>query len=304
MKIFITGGTGFVGSGLVQGLAGPDREIVLLTRSSKGKRPRDGVTLVEGDPRVPGGWEEAAADAQVVINLAGASIFQRWTDRTKKEIMDSRILTAGNLVRVMSSSPIPGRVFLSASAVGYYGARGDETLTESSSSGNDFLAQVTKAWEAEAMKADKAGVRTVIMRFGVVLEDKGGALGQMMPLFRLGLGGRLGSGKQWFSWIHRSDLVGAAEFLLQNKDVDGAFNFTAPEPVSNSAFTAALAKVLRRPAFLPAPAFALKIVLGEFAGVLLEGQKVLPKRLEELGFEFRFPDIDSALGDILRTGTA
>ncbi|MFH1137996.1 MAG: TIGR01777 family oxidoreductase [Pseudomonadota bacterium] len=295
MKVFITGGTGFVGSGLVEAFSAPGREILLLTRAARGKKTPPGVRLVEGDPVRPGAWEKEAAGAEVVVNLAGASIFQRWNPAIKKEIMESRVRTTRRLVEVMSAAPLAGRVFLSASAVGWYGPRADEELDESCSPGGDFLAQVAGAWEDEAFKAREAGARTAVMRFGVVLEPRGGALGKMLPLFRLGLGGRLGGGRQWFSWIHRADLVRAAVFLAENRDAQGVFNFTSPQPVRNSEFTATLARVLGRPAFLPVPAFALKLVLGEFSETLLKGQKVLPRGLFDLGFKFTYPDLEAAL---------
>ena len=191
-------------------------------------------------------------------------------------------------------------MLLNASAVGYYGFHGDEKITENEPPGSDYLALVCRDWESEAIKAEKAGVRVCRMRFGVVLESGGGALGQMLPLFKLGIGGRLGSGNQWFSWIHRVDLIEAALFLLGRDDGKGGeFNFTAPNPVANRELTRELAGALHRPAILPAPGFAMKMILGEFADVLLKGQRVIPSRLLDMGFAFAFPDLNRALADIL-----
>jgi uncharacterized protein (TIGR01777 family) len=255
--------------------------------------------MVRGDPTRPGDWQEEAARAQTVINLAGASIFRRWTPKVKEQLIDSRVLTTRHVVQAMASRPEPSRTLLSTSAVGRYGFTGDEELDESSPAGDDFLARLTVDWEAEALEAEKYGIRTVLMRFGIVLAGDGGALKQMLPLFKYGLGGRLGHGRQWFSWIHRLDLLRAAEFLLNQSQAKGPFNLTAPVPVTNAELTRTLGRALRRPAFLPAPGFMIRLVLGEFGEVLLEGQKVLPKKLMDLGFNFQFPSIDEALKNLL-----
>lgn len=300
MKVFITGGAGFVGRALTAKLASMGHEVFILSRSaSKKPDPGSGIVYVSGDPAKPGPWQEQAGSADVVVNLVGETIFQRWTDKARKRIYDSRILSTRNIVRALAEAGGQGRILLSASAVGYYGSGRDEVFSEDKDPGKGFLAEVTKDWEGEARQAESSGVRVCLMRFGVVLDSGGGALGKMIPLFKYGLGGKLGRGNQWFSWIHRSDLVNAVAFLIERDDAAGPFNFTSPNPVRNSELTKALAGFLKRPAVLPAPGFMVKTVLGEFSSVLLEGQRVAPTRLLEMNFDFKYPLIDSALEDIL-----
>jgi uncharacterized protein (TIGR01777 family) len=235
-----------------------------------------------------------------VINLAGASIFTRWTEEAKKAIRESRMLTTRRLVEALQGGKV--KTFFSTSAIGYYGFHGDETLSEEASPGGDFLALLAKDWEAEAKEAEKKGSRVVLTRFGIVLGEKGGALGQMIPLFNKYLGGPLGSGKQWFSWIHIEDLVRAYLFLLEHPEISGPVNFTAPNPVRNKELSQWLGRILGRPAFLPAPGFMLRLVLGEFGSILLEGQKVIPQKLLQAGFQFQYPEIAPALRQIVRAG--
>ncbi|MBF0530712.1 MAG: TIGR01777 family protein, partial [Deltaproteobacteria bacterium] len=269
-------------------------ERMVLTRNPGNKTPGPGVVLVEGDSTKAGPWQDQAATAQAAINLAGDSIFQKWTPETKQRILDSRILTTRHLVAALAGRTELQRVLLSTSAVGYYGFHGDEELDETAEAGSDFLATVAQAWETEAQAAEKNGIRVCRMRFGVVLAAGGGALGIMLPMFQKGLGGRLGHGRQWFSWIHRSDLIRAIDFLLSRPEVSGPFNFTSPGAVTNANLAHALGKALKRPAILPAPGFTLKLILGEFSKLLLEGQKVIPKKLLSMGFKFDFPDLDGA----------
>jgi uncharacterized protein (TIGR01777 family) len=301
MKIFITGGTGFVGRGLTQSLIGSGHHVTLLTRSlrkSGSHSPK--ILLVEGDSTQKGGWQEYVREHEAVINLAGASIFSRWTGKTKRILRESRILTTRNLVETLEGSRV--KAFFSTSAIGYYGFHEDGELTESSPPGTDFLAQLAADWEKEALKAEEFGIRVILTRFGIVLGEEGGALGQMIPLFRRYLGGPLGNGSQWFSWIHRNDLTRAYLFLLNRPEISGPVNFTAPNPVRNRDLAAALGRVLNRPARLPAPGFMLRLVLGEFGSVLLKGQKVIPQKLLQGGFLFRFPKIEEALAEILKPG--
>lgn len=300
MRILVTGGTGFIGPTLIWRLTEMGHHVTVVSRRDQDVigLPNN-VDFVQGDPTREGEWQEAAAQADAAVNLAGASIFQRWSNKKKKRIQDSRILTTRHLVNALTSGGVPGRVLLNASAVGYYGFHGDEKITEDVPPGRDFLASVCWEWEKEAVKAEKSGVRVCCMRFGVVLESGGGALRQMLPLFKLGIGGRLGSGNQWFSWIHRADLIEAVLFLLGRDDVRGAFNFTSPHPVTNRELTRELAGVLHRPAILPVPGFAMKIFLGEFADVLLKGQRVVPSRLLDMGFTFSFPNLKQALWNIV-----
>lgn len=300
MQVFITGGTGFMGTALTRRLVEEGHEVLLLTRSARGRSSNEsGLRLIEGDPTQAGAWQEAAGAADVVINLAGATIFTRWTPATKQRIVDSRILTTRRVVEALAAGATKPHVLVSASAVGYYGARGEDTLGEAAGPGEGFLARLCQDWEAEAEAAKGSGVRVVLTRFGIVLGPGGGALGIMRPLYRWGLGGRLGRGRQGFSWIHLSDLVAAALFCLNHADIAGPVNVTSPNPVSNAELNRALGRVLRRPSILPAPAFLVRLILGEFGAELLTGQRVLPTRLLAAGFIHEFPLLEPALAQIL-----
>jgi uncharacterized protein len=301
MKVFITGGTGFVGTHLTNQLTAQGFQVTLLTRSNKPGRflPR-GATYLEGDPTRPGAWQDEATTHDIFINLAGASIFQRWSDDYKKVLRESRIQTTKNLVQALSLDKGREKVLISASAVGYYGFHQDEELDEETPAGSDFLALLARDWENEAMKAEEWGVRVIRSRFGIVLGDKGGALDQMVPLFKKDLGSRLGNGQQWFSWIHQQDLSDALLFLINQKGLSGAVNCSSPYPVQNRELTRLLGEVLKKPTFLPpVPGFMLRLILGEFGNVLLKGQRVLPRKLMSLGYSFRFPLIKDALNDLL-----
>ncbi|MCB2228773.1 MAG: TIGR01777 family oxidoreductase [Desulfarculaceae bacterium] len=301
MKVFVTGGSGFVGTTLCARLAEAGHVVTVLTRSEKGaERLPKGVAACLGDPTAQGPWQETAAEHDAFVNLAGASIFNRWSMEYKALIRSSRVLCTRNLVEAMGRRPgdAAPAVLVSASAVGYYGPRGDQELSEEAPPGSDFLAEVCKAWEDEAAQARQHGARVVTTRFGIVLGPGGGALGQMLPLFRLGLGGPLGSGKQWFSWIHQADLVEALLFCLE-KEMSGPANCTAPQPVQNRELAASLGRVLHRPAFLPAPGFAIRLAMGEMGSIVLTGQRVVPQALMRAGFTFQFPELDGALKDLL-----
>lgn len=291
-----------MGSILTQELVMQGHEVTVLTRSIKNKDqvlPKR-ASFLEGDPTRAGSWQEKVAGHEAIINLAGYSIFKRWNYKTKKAIRDSRVLTTQNLVDALSDRKGKETVFLSTSAVGYYGFCGDEDLDEGRPAGDDFLASVTREWEASALDSKKFGIQVLLCRFGIVLGSRGGALNQMVPLFKKGLGSPLGSGKQWFSWIHEQDLANVYLFLLEQKNISGPINCTAPQPVRNREFTKALGKALGRPTFMPAvPGFVIKLKMGEFGSVLLNGQKVLPKRLLDMGFSFQFSKIDEALADLL-----
>ncbi len=301
MKVFITGGTGFVGNAVVEALLGRDYEVTILTRSApRGRTDTKRVTYVEGDPRQEGKWQEQVAEHDGVINLAGASIFCRWTRPNKRTIQESRIETTRNVVEGLSGREGKETVLISASGTGYYGFREEEGLGEEAPEGSDFLAVLSKEWEAEAEKAREYGVRVALCRLGVVFGRNGGALKKMAPAFRAGLGSPLGKGNQWFSWIHEKDLADIFLFLLSRKDASGPVNCTAPHPVRNSELTRELGRALRRPTFLPSlPGPLLKMALGEFSQVFLEGQCAVPARLLDLGFDFRFPTLDKALADLL-----
>jgi uncharacterized protein (TIGR01777 family) len=267
MRVLITGGTGFVGKQLSSRLVKDGNEITILTRSLKGsEQAPKGVSYLQGDPTEKGPWQDVIANHDVVINLAGASIFSKWSDEYKKLIRDSRVFTTRNIIEGIPSQSGKKISLFSTSAVGYYGFHGDEELDEESPSGNDFLARLAIEWEAEALKAEEKGARVVITRFGIVLGEKGGALGQMIPLFKKFIGGPIGS---------------------------------SPNPVKNRDLAKSLGKVLHRPSFMPAPAFMIKLVLGEFGSVILEGQRVLPRQLLKGGFVFKYPDIEKALQNII-----
>ena len=300
MKVFITGGTGFVGSTLTDNLLGQGYQVTVLTRKlTEESLPLEAPSFLEGNPTNKGAWQEAVSEHDVIINLAGAPIFTKWDKESKRAIRDSRVLTTENLVEALSHGKGKKTTLISASAVGYYGFQGDEDLNEDSPADDDFLASVSRQWEAAAVEAEAFGVRVVICRFGVVLGKNGGALGELIPIFQKGLGSPLGSGKQWFSWIHEMDLAGVCLFLIASENLSGPINCTAPEPVRNKELARVLAETMGRPTFMPAvPAFVVKMMKGEFGATLLEGQRVLPKRLLDAGFRFRFSTIKEALTDI------
>lgn len=299
MKIFITGGTGFVGTSLSKRLIAEGHSVTVLTHETKEPALKmQGLSYLQGNPTVQGEWQKAVPGHDVIINLAGASIFSRWTEEQKNILRSSRILTTRNLVDALPQDA-KHVTFFSTSAVGYYGFHQDEELTESSPAGKDFLARLAFDWESEALNAQKKGARVVITRFGIVLGKDGGALGQMIPLFKFFLGGPLGSGRQWFSWVHMQDLIEAFIFLLGKKEISGPVNLCSPEPVRNKELGAAIGRILHRPSFMPAPGFMIKLILGEFGSVLLEGQRVIPRKLLDAGYQFRYPGIDEALKNIV-----
>jgi uncharacterized protein len=286
MKIIVAGGTGFIGEPLVRRLLAPGNDVAVLTRNPA--KVRAGRPL---------SWEQAgeAASADVVINLAGENVGGgRWTEARKKRIIESRVDATSALVEAVNSRPDPRRTFINASAVGYYGLRGDETLDETAPPGEGFLAEVVKRWEELARRAEGAA-RVVILRFGVVL-GPGGALGKMLLPFKLGLGGPIGSGRQWMSWVDRDDVLRMIDWAIERESASGIYNVTAPTPVTNREFTRALGRALHRPAFMPMPAFALRIALGEMADeILLGGQRVVPARAAAEGFSFAYPELDAAM---------
>lgn len=299
MKIVIAGGTGLIGRHLRAACAAAGHESILLSRRERDARSQPPTTAL-WDGTSPGPWQGALEGADAVVNLCGESVAQgRWTASRKKALVDSRIGPTRALVSAVSAAKRRPRVFVSASAVGYYGDRGDEPLDEGAKPGSDFLAGLCEAWEREARLIEPLGVRVVCLRIGVVLAPDGGALAKMLPIFRLGLGGRLGGGRQWMSWIAISDLTDLMLFALSH-EITGPLNATAPNPVANRDFTAALGRSLGRPALLPAPGLALRLALGEMAQLLLGGQKVLPRKALESGFAFKHPQVDAALRAALR----
>lgn len=297
MKVFIVGGTGFVGVNLANRLRARGDDVTVLGRTPERPRGLDAdVPVVAGDATVPGDWQGRVAGHGVVVNLAGASIFTRWSPAAKRAIRASRILTTRNVVDALPAGG--GVTLVSTSAVGYYGFRGDEELGEGADPGGDFLARLCVDWEAEALRATERGARVALARFGIVLGPGGGVLGQMVPVFRAFLGGPLGSGRQWFSWIHVEDLFRGLLHLVGRPQSSGAYNLTAPGPVTNRQLTRELARVLHRPALLPVPGFAVRLALGEFGDVLLQGQRVVPRRLLSEGFVFAHPELGAALDDL------
>jgi uncharacterized protein (TIGR01777 family) len=300
MRIFMTGGTGFVGTDLAKRLISEGHAVTVLTPALSGTELQlSGLSYLIGHPTTNGKWQEAVRDHDAIINLAGASIFSRWTPEQKKILLSSRIETTRNLVAALPDSA-KHITFFSTSAVGYYGFHEDEELIESSPSGNDFLAKLSYDWEQEALRAQDKGARVIITRFGIVLGKSGGALGQMIPLFKYYLGGPLGSGRQWFSWVHMHDLTEAYIFLLSHEDISGPVNLCSPNPLRNKDLGDAIGKILQRPSFMPAPGFMIRLILGEFGDVLLKGQRVIPRRLLQAGFKFLYPDIEEALKNIIR----
>lgn len=297
MKILITGGTGFVGDRLSDELLLAGHEITATgTSASHRLANREGFRYVRADTTRKGDWQDLVREQEAVVNLAGRTIFKYWTGGYKQMIYDSRILTTRNIVEALPNST--GIRFLSTSALGFYGDRGNETLTESSSGGDDFLAGVCRDWEAEADQAGKKGARVALMRFGVVLGRGGGALAKMLPAFKFGFGGPLGSGTHWFPWIHMDDLIGAIRLLLKDHEIQGPLNFCSPEQVQQHEFAAALGKALKRPSFMRVPAFAIRMLMGELGKSLLQSQRAAPEKLLEAGFSFAHPRIQEALQDL------
>jgi uncharacterized protein (TIGR01777 family) len=301
VKIVIAGGSGFIGEPLARRLA-TRAEVVVLSRDPERVKAGRGV---QWTPGAGGAWERDIADAAVVINLAGENIGAgRWTAARKKRLVNSRLDSTGALVRAMQAWPDPSRRFISASAIGYYGARGDEILDESSPPGDDFLARLTREWESVAHRADGAA-HVVVLRFGIVLASDGGALPRMVLPVRLFAGGPLGRGDQWMSWIDRDDLVRMIEWTMDRPEPKAVYNGTAPSPLRNRDFIGILARTLGRPAFMPAPAIALRIALGEMAGpLLLASERVVPANAIGDGFTFLYPELAESLQHVFQTVTA
>jgi hypothetical protein len=298
MKVVLAGGSGFIGSAISRELLDTGHSVAVLTRSASAARGRmdPRVELVGWDGRSSGAWEQVVDGAGGVVNLSGESIAaQRWSGERKQRLRSSRLDSTAALVRGLEKAAARPAVLVNASAVGYYGDRGDTVLTEDAPPGQDFLAVLCQEWERAARAAETLGVRVVRMRLGVVVGEGGGALGKMVLPFRMFVGGPLGSGRQWVSWIHRDDVAGLFRFALEDDAVRGALNATAPEPVTMATFSRTLGRVLRRPSWAPVPAPALRLVLGEMANMLLTGQRVEPHEALRLGYRFRYARLEPAL---------
>lgn len=300
MRTLIVGGNGFVGSHLTPFLVEKGFDVtVMARRPDRGAKLPSEVKMLAADATKPGEWQAQVTKFDLVINLAGVSVFKRWDDAYKKLLRDTRILTTRNLVDAIPRDSERKITLINTSGAGYYGSTGDEELTESAPPGSDFLARLAQDWEAEAFKAQEKGVRVVVTRFGIILGKGGGALAQMTLPFKFFAGGPLGHGRQWVPWMHVQDLCRAELFLIEHDTIKGPVNLSAPVPVRNVELAKAIGKGLNRPAFMPAPSFMMKLVLGEFGSVILEGQRAIPKVLLDSGFRFQFPTIDEALKNLL-----
>ena len=297
MKVLITGASGLIGTALQPRLRAEGHDPLLTSRSE----PRD-ESWIQWDPENGFADPSKLEGIDAVVHLAGETVSGlRWTDEKKKAIRNSRVVGTRSVVDAISELETRPRVLVSASAIGFYGDRGDEVLTETSKSGKTFLAEVSREWEAESRRAEDSGVRTVLLRTGIVLSKDGGALGTMLMPFKLGLGGVVGDGKQWMSWVSLDDHVDVIVFALENDNVRGAVNSVSPDPVTNEEFTKVMGEVLYRPTFIPVPEFAVHMMFGEMGeALLLDSTRVIPKRLADLGYKFKFPDLKKAIENAVK----
>ncbi len=299
MQITITGATGLIGTRLVRALKARDDEVHVLSRSPERAREALGVDAVAWDPLDSPAPSAALAGRDAVVHLAGENVAQRWTNEARERILSTREIGTRNLVAGIAAADPRPRALVASSAVGYYGKHGDERLDEATAPGSDFLAGVCVAWEREADAAASLVSRVVRLRTGVVLDKDGGALAKMLPPFRLGVGGPVAGGAQYLPWIHADDLVGMYLAAIDGESWTGAVNATAPDPVTNAEFSKALGRALHRPALIPVPGLAIRLLYGDMAEIVTEGQRAVPRRAQELGFAFRHPDLDAALADAL-----
>jgi len=297
MKVLITGASGLIGTALQPRLRAKGHDALLASRSE----PKDD-SWIQWDPENGFADPSKLEGIDAVVHLAGETVSGlRWTDEKKKAIRNSRVVGTRSVVDAISELETRPRVLVSASAIGFYGDRGDEVLTETSKSGKTFLAEVSREWEAESRRAEDSGVRTVLLRTGIVLSKDGGALGTMLMPFKLGLGGVVGDGKQWMSWVSLDDHVDVIVFALENDNVRGAVNSVSPDPVTNEEFTKVMGEVLYRPTFIPVPEFAVHMMFGEMGeALLLDSTRVIPKRLTDLGYKFKFPDLKKAIENAVK----
>ncbi len=300
MNILIAGGSGLIGHDLSRVLLDNGHQVWVLTRSPQTAKLAEGALPAGWDGKTPEGWLSQLEQADVLINLAGENIGDLpWTNERKAKIRSSRVEVGRAITRAIETARHRPRVLLQASGVSYYGSQADQVITEQSPAGDDFIASVAVDWEASTQSVDALGVRRVIMRTGIYLSPEGGALTRFLYAWRLYMGGPMGSGSQWISWIHPHDYNHAIQFLIENEQASGPFNFAAPDPVTNREFGRTLAEVLGKPFWAPIPAFALKLLLGEMSTMVLDGQRVIPERLLEMGYAFKFEDLRPALEDLL-----
>jgi uncharacterized protein len=307
MRIIITGGTGLIGRRVAHSLAGDGHEVIVLSRfpvQTKGFPAK--VQVVGWDAKTPQGWGQFADGADAIINLAGESIAgegllpSRWSQDRKERIVKSRVNAAEAVVQAVEAAAVKPRVVIQASAVGYYGPTGDKVITEEHPAGTDFLSRVCVQWENASAKLDDLGVRRPVVRTGLVLSADGGVLPRLMLPFHFFAGGPLGTGRQWYPWIHIDDVVGAIRFLITNEEASGSFNLTAPNPLTNRDFSQILGRVMGRPALLPTPSVAFKVAFGELSTLILDGQRAVPQKLREAGYTFQFSEAEAALRDLLK----
>jgi hypothetical protein len=307
MRVIITGGAGLIGRALAADLAGAGHEVIVLSRNpGQARGLPSGVRAERWDGRTAAGWGPLADGAGAIVNLAGENLAgrdffpSRWTPERKQLILQSRLDAGRAVVEAVSAAPVKPRVVIQSSGIGHYGAHGDETLTEQEGPGDDFLARLTVEWEASTQAVEACGVRRAVIRTGVVLDPKEGALLRLLLPYRLFVGGPMGGGRQWLSWIHPADETAAIRFLIETPGASGAFNLCAPNPLTNAQLGKVLGRVMGRPSWIPIPAFALQAAFGEVAATVLDGQRALPMRLLDLGFKFRFPEAEAALRDLLK----
>jgi uncharacterized protein (TIGR01777 family) len=299
MHVYIAGGTGFIGKCLTKKLLEQGNRVTATgTRSNFPLKAHPRLSYVQADLTRKGRWQESLAEADAVVNLVGKTIFGRWTKAYKAQIRESRILTTHNIVESLESSR--QGLLINASAVGFYGSQGDTILDEDAPPGSDFLGEVGMGWESAALEGEKKGIRVVCARFGIVLGEEGGAVNKMLAPFKFFIGGPLGNGEQWFSWIHIDDLCAAMIWVTEHQELKGPVNFCAPNPVRNKEMTKIIGRILGRPTFIPTPAFAIRMVMGELASALLSSQRCVPKKLVSADFQYTYPDIESAFREILK----
>lgn len=302
MRIIVTGGTGLIGTPLCAALAADGNDVVILTRNpDKQRTTQPGIRMQAWDGKTSSGWAEVVDGAGAIINLAGEGIAEgRWSYERKQRIHDSRTNAGTALLAAIEAAKEKPKVLIQSSAVGYYGPRQGEIIDESAAVGADYLAKVCFDWEASTAPAQQMGIRRPVIRTGVVLSNKGGALPKQTLPYKLFAGGHIGSGEQWYPWIHIDDEVAAIRFLLENEQADGVYNLTAPNPLTNKDFSHKIGEVMGRPSLMPVPAIAFKILFGEMSTILLDGQRAIPKRLQEAGFTFKYPTAEGALKQLLK----